>query len=210
MRKLIIIVSIVAVLVVLALLIIFSMPRTPDVAQYQYLKEPQIRTMANQKVIVVEAKGDPNVVGKEAFGLVMKTYFRTKGIPKGRTMTPPKARWWMPLETPKAQWVGLYAMPVPDTVSAIPEGTTKSGLKVVLDTWEYGEVAEILHIGPYDQEEPTVQTLLDFVQENGYQVTGPHEEEYLKGPTMWSKGNPAEYATIIRYQVTRTDLIPQT
>ena len=32
-------------------------------------------------------------------------------------------------------------------------------------------------------------------------LQGEHEEEYIKGPGMLSKGNPQKYLTIIRYRV---------
>ncbi len=209
MRKLLIILSIVAVVVIVALFIVVSMPKGPDVSKYESLKQPQMRTMENQKVIVVEAKGDPNVAGKEAFGLLLKTYLRTKGVTKGRNIPAPRGRWPVSPDIPKTEWVGHYAMPVPETVAAIPQGQSKTGLTARLDTWEYGEVVEILHIGPYDREEPTVRKLMDFVSAGGYRVIGLHEEEYLKGPTMFSKGDPEKYATIIRYRVEKLEPVPE-
>jgi len=209
MRKLLIILSVVAVVVILGLFIAVSMPKGPDVSQYESLRQPQMRAMADQRVIVVEAKGDPNVAGKEAFSLLLKTYFRTKGVPKGREVPAPRGRWPLSPDTPKAEWVGFYAMPVPETVTGVPAGRSKSGLSARLDTWEYGEVAEILHVGPYDKEEPTVRRLLDFIAASGYRPIGLHEEEYLKGPTMFSKGNPEKYVTIIRYRVEKVEPVPE-
>jgi hypothetical protein len=92
-------------------------------------------------------------------------------------------------------------MPVPENVAELPEYEAEPGLTIELTTWEYGEVAEILHIGPYDKEEPTIEKLHTFIEENGYKIVGLHEEEYLKGPGMFFKGNPEKYYTIIRYQV---------
>ena len=70
-----------------------------------------------------------------------------------------------------------------------------------MTTWEYGQVAEILHVGPYSEEEPTIRKLLDFIKNSGYATTGEHEEEYLKGPGTFSMGNPAKYLTIVRYRL---------
>ena len=75
---------------------------------------------------------------------------------------------------------------------------------MTLTTWEYGDVAEMLHVGPYDREEPTIAKLKQFIKECGYEIVGEHEEEYLKGPGMFSKGNPDKYLTIIRYRVKKT------
>ncbi|OHB68709.1 MAG: hypothetical protein A2Y77_17050 [Planctomycetes bacterium RBG_13_62_9] len=161
--------------------------------------------MADQKVLQVEARGEPGVVGGQAFGLLFKTYFQLKGVPKGPKQPAPRARWPQSLDTPKDQWVGRYAMPVPDSVDSLPSQEARgSGLPAEITTWRYGEVAEILHVGPYDREEPTVQRLTQFIKDGGYRILGEHEEEYIKGPGMFSKGNPQEYLTIIRYRVSKT------
>lgn len=57
-----------------------------------------------------------------------------------------------------------------------------------MTTWEYGEVVEVLHVGPYDQEEPALAALREFVASQGYQVVDGHEEEYVRGPTMTGPG----------------------
>lgn len=94
-------------------------------------------------------------------------------------------------------------MPVPDTVSAVPPTSARDGLEVALATWEYGEVAEILHVGPYTTEDPTVARLKSFIAERGCEIAGAHEEEYLRGPGMLFKGDPSSYLTVIRYPVRR-------
>ena len=143
-------------------------------------------------------------MGKKAVGLLMKTYCRLKGVPKGgATFQAPRGRWPVGEGTPKEEWRGLYAMPVPENVSEVSEGATDGDLSVELATWEYGEVAQILHVGRYDAEEPTVEKLMGFLRTQGYAVDGPHEEEYLKGPGMLFAGNPDHYLTIIRYPVRR-------
>jgi hypothetical protein len=120
----------------------------PDPAQFEHLKQPQVRTMADQKVLVVETQGDPTVVGGEAFNLLFKTYFKLKGVPKSPRNLAPRARWPLSLDTPKDQWIGRYAMPVPESI-----------------------------------------------------IVGEHEEEYVRGPGMFSRGDPEKYLTIIRYRV---------
>jgi len=205
MKKVLAVLIIVFILVVAALL--FLMPRGPDLSQFEGLKRPRIVTMDDQNMLVVEAKGDPNVAGKKAFGLLLRTYYGMKGTPKGPKTPAPRARWPLPLSTPKTEWIGLYGMPLPESVTQLSKHKTEPGLTLGLTTWEYGEVAEILHVGPYDKEEPTVGKLMEFVKEEGYEILGPHEEEYLKGPGMFSKGNPEKYYTIIRYRVRKTGAV---
>jgi hypothetical protein len=161
-----------------------------DLSRYDVLKEPRITKLPAQKMLVVEAKGDPNVAGQQAFGLLFKVFF---SIP-GAKMSPPRARWIGDLEMSKDQWAGYYALPVPDAATLPPDS---GGAKI--EVWEYGDVAEILHSGAYADEPPTIEKLKKFIDDQGYQIAGPHEEEYLRGPE--SGPDTAGYRTIIRYQV---------
>lgn len=162
-----------------------------DFSQYEALKEPRLTTLPQQKMLVVEAKGDPNVKGQEAFSLLFRTFFRLPGV----KMSVPRARWLGIATAPKEEWTGLYALALPENITQLPPDVT--GVRI--ETWEYGEVAEILHIGPYSEETPTIEKLLRFITASGYVIAGAHEEEYLRGPGMAK--DPKEYMTIIRYQV---------
>jgi hypothetical protein len=193
------------VLVLLAAVCIFALfggPHGPKLEDVKYLLEPRITTLPGQRVLVVEARGDPTTVGSEAFALLFKTYFKLKGVPKGPKQPAPRARWPLSLNTAKEQWVGRYAMPVPEDATLPPDApASPSGLQAQIATWDYGPVAEILHVGPYSDEEPTIRKLLEFAKNGGYATVGEHEEEYLKGPGMFSAGDPKKYLTIIRYRL---------
>jgi len=125
--------------------------------------------------------------------------------PKGSPPPFPRARWPQDLTTPKAEWVGAYALPIPESVAKVPVHQPQAGFKASLVTWEYGEVAEILHFGPYNREEPTMERLQEFVLKSGYVTVGGHEEEYIAGPTQNGKGDPEKYVTIIRYEVRKAN-----
>lgn len=201
MKKNFLIVGVVGVLVIGIGFYLFSMssygPKFDDVKQ---LVEPRVVTKPSIKALVVEATGDPSRTVGPAFGLLFSTYFKIKDRPKGRSMEAPRARWPKPLDTPRDQWVGMYAMPVPATVQSLPEVKAKAGLRVELRDWQYGEVAEILHVGPYSSEDSTVKKLKKFITGNNYEICGDHEEEYLKGPGLLPT-DPKKYLTVIRYQV---------
>lgn len=170
--------------------------RTPvlDQSSYAELKDPRISFKPHQKMLVVEMQGDPNVVAQQAFSQLFSAFFKIPGV----KMAPPRARWQNPATDPRSEWIGLYALPLPETLAALPEGM--EGARI--ETWKYGEVAEILHIGPYSAEGPTIERLHGFIASEGYRIAGPHEEEYLKSPGM---GNisPSDYQTIIRYPVSK-------
>ncbi|UCE40257.1 MAG: GyrI-like domain-containing protein [Candidatus Aminicenantes bacterium] len=165
-----------------------------DLSQYEKLKNPQIRKMPDkQKMLVVEKTGDPNVTAGEAFQLLFSTFFKLPGV----KMAPPRARWLNTLTDPRNEWVGLYALPLPESVDSLPAGV--EGVKI--DFWEYGEVAEILHVGAYSEETPTIERIIAYIAAQGYEIAGPHEEEYIRGPE--SGPDSSKYMTIIRYQVSK-------
>jgi len=165
---------------------------------------PRITSRTTDKMLVVEAKGDPTTVGGRAFGLLFQLYYQIPETPKGPQQAAPRARWPIDFERPRSEWIGLYALPVPEHVSVVPEHTAPTGFQARISEWEYGEVAEVLHVGPYDREEPTVQRLMEYAEAEGYVVAGEHEEEYIRGPTMSGPGDPDQYLTILRYRVARS------
>jgi hypothetical protein len=181
----------------------FAAAQDPVLAQFEHLKEPRITERPAEQMLVVTAKGDPNIAGAGAFGLVFQLYFSIPETPKGPGFQFPRARWPESLDTPKTDWVGRYALPVPQTVTELPGHQAPKGLVASLEEWEYGEVAEILHVGPYAEEPPTLERLLEFVRASGYVTLGGHEEEYVRGPTMSGPGEPERYLTILRYRVKR-------
>ncbi len=152
-------------------------------------------------MLVVEAKGDPNVVGAKAMALLFKTYYALKGNKRTSSALLPRARWPVSLESPRSDWVGIYGLPVSDQVGPLPEVNTEPGFKMELTTWQYGTVAEILHVGPYNRETLTIDLLKKFIHDRRLEIVGEHEEEYLRGPGMFFRSDPEKYYTIIRYRV---------
>ena len=72
-------------------------------------------------------------------------------------------------------------------------------MEVKLEAWGYGTVAQILHIGTYAEEETSIERLHQFIEENGYQIAGHHEEEYLTRP------NAKVVKTVIRYPIKKKE-----
>jgi hypothetical protein len=198
-KKILVITGTVVLLVLIGLAAIarFYM-RGSDLSKYQYLTNPQISQKPDQRMLQVEAAGDPNTAGMKAFAILFKAYYQNV---KAKGMVAPRARWPKPFDTPKDQWVGQYGLPVPETLVKIENNPQQPGYEVSLTVWQYGEVAEILHTGPYTTEGATMEKLKTFIAAKGYKFVGPHEEEYLGGPGMFGKGDPNKYCTIIRYTV---------
>jgi hypothetical protein len=203
MKKVVFIVL--GILILAAAGYVFFFPKGPDLSQYDRLLNPAISQQSTQHMLVVEAKGDPNVSGVKALKLLYTTYYSLPGVSK-KDMVAPRARWPIAEDTPKDQWLGMFALPVPTEVKALPTNLKNPDkLNIFIADWEYGTVAEILHKGPYDTEKETVQKLKSYIKQSGYTIVSEHEEEYLKGPGMFGPGNPKKYETIIRYRVMKLE-----
>jgi len=160
--------------------------------------DPQILEMPPQKMAVVTGTGAPDKVFPETmpalYGSVytLKFDLKKRGLPTFK-VSGLRARYPNVLLAPKDEWIHIIGLPIPEDTTALPQKVPDVEVKV--ETWEYGTVAQILHIGPYDQEGPTIERLHKFIEESGYEVAGPHEEEYLSRP------DAKVIKTIIRYPI---------
>jgi len=148
-------------------------------------QDPQILEMPAQKMAVVQGKGTPDKVFSEVmpalYGSVytLKFDLKKKGLATFK-VSGLRGRYPDAHLVPQDEWTIILGLPVPNDTTSLPQKAP--GVEVKLETWDYGTVAQILHLGPYDQEGPTIERLMQFISENGYQITGPHEEEYLTSP----------------------------
>ena len=147
--------------------------------------DPQILEMPAQKMAVVQGKGAPDKVFPEVMpalygsAYTLKFDLKKKGLPTFK-VSGLRGRYPDAHLVPMDKWTIIMGLPVPEDTTSLPQKVP--GIEVKLETWAYGTVAQILHLGPYDQEGPTVERLQQFISESGYQTSGPHEEEYLTQP----------------------------
>jgi hypothetical protein len=84
-----------------------------------------------------------------------------------------------------------------------PEVKEKRGSAVddvVLETFHEGLSAQIMHLGPYSEEGPTIRRLHEFILESGYRMRGIHHEIYMSDPR---RSKPENIKTIIRQPIDR-------
>jgi hypothetical protein len=67
--------------------------------------------------------------------------------------------------------------------------------KVRLEILHEGASAQIMHIGPYADEAPTISKIHQFIAENGRRPRGKHHEIYLSDP---QRAAPEKMKTVIR------------
>jgi hypothetical protein len=160
--------------------------------------DPEIIEMPPRKMAVVSGKGNP----QEVFGKLMpglyKTLYTLKFDLKKKGDTTYKvsaacARYLDANIADKDDWSIYIGIPVPDDTVELPAKVPAA--EICLETWEYGTVGQILHIGAYDKETETITRLLKHIEDEGYDVVGVHEEEYLTTPKA------KVMKTLIRYPV---------
>lgn len=93
----------------------------------------------------------------------------------------------------------------PDFVSkdlvdtAIGEVQEKKGLKALskirFEFFKEGLSAQIMYIGPFSTEGPTVEKIHNFIKEKKYKLKGKHHEIYLSD---FRRAKPEKMKTIIR------------
>ena len=105
-------------------------------------------------------------------------------------------RWTMMVLQP--DWIP--AAMVTDAVEATRRKGGRPGLdRLRFDTYDEGRAVQILHIGPYDDEAPTLHRLhTEYLPAHGLDFAGPHHEVYLSDPR---RTDPSRLRTILRQPV---------
>ena len=63
-----------------------------------------------------------------------------------------------------------------------------------------GKCVQVMHFDPYSAESETINSLMNFMAQNGQCINGLHHEIYLSDP---GKTEPSKMKTLIRYPVIR-------
>jgi len=184
-------------------------------------KEAVIVDIPKMNFLVIDGKGDPNnskefqEAVQALYGVTFSVKFvlkKTKQGPEYR-VPPLEGLWWMAdnrqldIED-KKNWLWTLMIRQPDHVTKnhiaqaikkLREKKPNQALsKIRLETFHEGLSAQIMHIGPYSAEGPTIEKLHNFVKNNGYKLMGKHHEIYLSDPR---KSAPKKMKTILRHPV---------
>jgi hypothetical protein len=68
-----------------------------------------------------------------------------------------------------------------------------------VERFEEGDVAQVLHVGPYEAERPSIERLHESIAQAGLHPTGRHHELYLGDPR---RAAPDKLRTVLRMPVT--------
>ena len=182
---------------------------------------PAIVDVPELSFLMVDGMGDPNTSRdyREAVEALFAVSYRVKfavkrgagGIDYG--VMPLEGLWWVDdMSTfsldDKSSWSWTAMIMQPDVVTdelvqrSIVEASKKKPLPAAtelrLDHFGEGRAAQVLHMGPYSAERPTIERLHAFIAEAGYRPRGKHHEIYLSDP---SRAEPAKLKTIVRQPI---------
>ena len=166
--------------------------------------------------LMIDGQGDPNASKSYAaavealFAVSYAIKFMVKKGPTGTdyAVMPLEGLWWGDDMTnfakKKAEWKWTAMIMQPSFVSrktidaAIVDVKKKdlAGLpRLRVETLKEGKCAQILHVGPFSEEGPTIEKVHHFIESKGSRPTGKHHEIYLSDVR---KADPAKWKTVIR------------
>ena len=183
--------------------------------------EVTIVDVPEMQFLMVDGQGDPNTSQefKDTYAILYpvayKLKFMSKANGKDYVVPPPEALWWADdmndfLQGNKNKWKWTSMMLVPDFVSkAMFEEAVqftkekKTDLpqtfsKLRFEKYAEGRAAQILYIGPFAEEHPTILRIHKVIEEQGGKFDGhiqKHHEIYLSDPR---RASPDKLKTVIR------------
>lgn len=104
------------------------------------------------------------------------------------------------------RWTLMIVQPEFITRAEVEAAMAEAGRKkelLALDRLRFerfheGRAAQVMHIGPYADEPPTIERLHRFVADSGWELHGRHHEVYLSDPR---RADPAKMKTILRHPI---------
>lgn len=195
---------------------------------YMPPSKPGIVTVPKMNYLAVRGSGDPNIEGgayKESIGLLYGIAFTIKMSKKGShqiegyfdyVVPPLEGFWWQEgvseidyTHKDKFRWISVIRLP--DFVTkeefdwALAEAAAKKKQdfsKAEFLTYEEGLCVQCMHIGAYDDEPATVESMHRFMAEQGYllDITEQryHHEIYLSDAR---RTVPERLRTVIRHPI---------
>jgi len=171
--------------------------------------------------LMIDGMGSPgdSQEYQDAIAVLYPIAFRTKFLSKAKgkdyVVPPLEGLWWADnmedfIKGNRDKWKWTMMIMQPDWISQEIINEAKAIVKekkpelselipkVRLEKYKEGRSAQIMHIGPYSEEGPTVQKVHDFIKDTEGQFDGhtnKHHEIYLSDPR---KANPATMKTVIR------------
>ena len=190
---------------------------------YTARRAPTLVDVPAFPLLKIDGHGDPNVSAQyvqaieSLYSVSYTLKFALKRGPQqlDYRVMPLEGLWWVPDMTQfsiahKSDWDWTMMIRQPDEVDedllgeAVQTASARKDLPALpllrLERFTEGPAAQVMHIGPYAAEGPTIQRLHTFIAEQGYERAGKHHEIYLGDPR---RAAPEKLKTIVRQPVGR-------
>jgi hypothetical protein len=188
---------------------------------YRPEKKFELIEVPTMQFIMVDGHGDPNTSQEYAdavaalYAVAYKLKFISKkALAKDYVVPPLEGLWWAEdmdtfVTRDKSAWDWTMMIMTPDwiddnmfadAVAEARQAKNPAALdKVRLERYSEGLSVQVMHIGSYDDEAPTIAALHnEFIPENGLTESGHHHEIYLSDPRRVA---PDKLKTVLRQPV---------
>lgn len=184
--------------------------------------QPEIVEVPEMQYLMVDGRGMPedNPEFQRAMGALYGVAYTIKFMPKKGTaptgyrdfkVAPPEGLWWMAddkefdMARPN-DWCWTLMIRMPDFVTgqvveaAISEVSLRKKddvyKQVRLEILNEGRSVQIMHIGPYDQEQADLDKMTALAKGEGFDYHGKHHEIYFGDPRRTA---PEKLKTLLRH-----------
>jgi hypothetical protein len=188
---------------------------------YRAKRAPALVEVPELQFLMIDGSGDPNTSQdfSDAIGALYTASYTIKFMLKRGeaaldfVVMPLEALWWdergfdfTGSDHSGWHWTAMILQPDAVTQELFEEGVAKAAERrplpaapaLRLERFEEGTCVQVLHIGPYSEERPTIERLHAFAAEQGCKLHGRHHEIYLGDPRRTA---PDKLKTIIRQPV---------
>jgi hypothetical protein len=185
-------------------------------------REFQVVDVPPMSFLMIDGHGDPNTTPEyqravEAlYAVAYKLKFMSKKE-KGRDFVVPplEGLWWAEdmaafTTRDKSAWDWTMMIMQPEWVTqdmfevALGQVEKQKDLPALpqlrLEAYHEGRSVQIMHIGSYDAEGPTIAGMHEFIKESDYEPAGKHHEIYLSDPR---KVAPEKLKTVLRQPISK-------
>jgi hypothetical protein len=187
-------------------------------------KHPAIVEVPDMAFLMLDGRGDPAT--SEAYEAALQALYsvaytlkfslKKSDAERDFKVAPLEGLWWADEVAPTLDelqrdrdawnWTMMIALPDAVTADEVAEAVRAAARKrelpaaplLRLERFEEGLAAQIMHVGPYSEEAPTVALLHEFVAAQGYELRGRHHEIYLGDPRRTA---PERLKTVLRHPV---------
>jgi hypothetical protein len=204
------------------------MPKLDLKKEYREFYNPSAKECAVVDVpellfLMIDGSGDPNtsVAYREALEALYAVSYTLKFLSKQTldidyVVMALEGLWWTEdmadfSEDDKSawDWTSMMMQPAHLTATHVAAATQQVREKknppaldrIRFEPFREGLSVQIMHIGPYAEEAPTIARLHQFAADSGYRLRGKHHEVYLGDPRRTA---PEKLRTVIRQPVEPT------